>query len=134
MSKEGTAMHKVLALGVLLTLFFAFTTTGYAEETDPSKSLEHYPALQTAMLLQLSDQTHLSGVTDVEGREQKGKRPPLSLGRIAGEIAAGWVGVFVGGSVGLGSTGVGVFVSDAGGAFVSAGACMVGGGGVPGST
>ena len=83
-------MSRTTITAALLTLAFAFA--GYAQEVDREILLSY----QAPMLLQSSDQTQLLGTTDVESRELRHRKPPPSVGRIAGEIAVGEVGGWVG--------------------------------------
>jgi len=74
-------MDKGVVVVVFLALTFGFTVTGYAQEADLLISLNQYRA---PVFLQLSDQTYLLKVADIEDRMQRSDRPPLNAGRVTG--------------------------------------------------
>lgn len=80
--------------------------------------LRQHQAFQAPIFAEFPYQTYLLRVTDVENKEQKGEKPPLDYGRVAGEILAGGVGGIAGGIAGLiiGSS-FGEHGSDIGGAI-----------------
>ena len=84
-------MDKCFTAVVLSVLILNFSVTGYAQAVDREILLEHY---QAPMFIQLSDQTYLLGETDVESGVPQLEKPPLSNGRIAGEIVVGGMGGF----------------------------------------
>jgi len=70
----------------------------YIEKMAP---LRQHQASQAPMLPQLSDQTYLLRVNNVEPKEQRSEKPPLSGDRIAGEILAGGAGGIAVGFAGM---------------------------------
>lgn len=84
MSKVDMAMHEVLTLGLLLTLSFALTVTGYAQEINPSTPLDYFQASQAPVFLQSSGHVYLLGDASTEGEEEWNTEPPWAREIVAG--------------------------------------------------
>jgi hypothetical protein len=82
-------MDKVFIAGILLTLIPGFPVIGYAQERDASTLLEHFQTPKAPVFLQLSDQPHMIGTTDMPEQGQEDEKPPLDGVKIAGEALTG---------------------------------------------
>ncbi len=110
-------MGKQVVAVALVMLTSGFAATGYAQEMDREILLRHY---QVPMFVQLSGQIYLLELANVESKEEQYEKPPLSKGRIAGEILAGGaVGAVLalGGGLACGAIGreIGHAISDSSG-------------------
>ena len=96
---RGAVMDKRLIAAAVLSglVIFCFTVSGYAQETEPSISLEHCQALQAPVFLQLSDQPYLVGAIHTGTREQEVRRvPPSDAFAALAQYYIGLIGATVG--------------------------------------